>query len=278
MRINKILNINSIVIKEDGVEKIVMGSGIAFQKSKNDLVDQSKIEKIFILKEENKKFQELLQSVPESHITLAEDIISYAEEKLELKLNDHIHIALTDHLSFALEREKNGIPIRNRLVNEIKNLYHQEYEIAIWGIEHVKNEIGVSLPIDEAAFIALHIHTAKMNLTNIGSSIKKTMIIQDMIDIISSYLSIDIDREGMDYQRLLTHLHFALARLEDNKPFHDMDKDMLNVIKTKYSESFECASSLASFLNAEHSMSFPESEIGYITLHIQRIYDKNSKY
>lgn len=108
LRINKILNNNAVVIIEEGTEKIVLGAGIAFQKGKNDLIQESKIEKIFILKNETKQFQELLESLPESYITIAEEIISYAEEFLEVELNSHIHIALTDHLAFAIDRMKKG--------------------------------------------------------------------------------------------------------------------------------------------------------------------------
>ena len=52
MRINKILNNNAVIIIEDGMEKIVLGPGIAFQKSKNDIIQEQKIEKVFILKNE----------------------------------------------------------------------------------------------------------------------------------------------------------------------------------------------------------------------------------
>ena len=32
------------------------------------------------------------------------------------KLNEHIHIALTDHLSFAIERVRDGIHLNNKLI------------------------------------------------------------------------------------------------------------------------------------------------------------------
>ncbi len=167
LRINKILNNNAVVIIEEGTEKIVLGAGIAFQKGKNDLIQESKIEKIFILKNETKQFQELLESLPESYITIAEEIISYAEEFLEVELNSHIHIALTDHLAFAIDRMKKGIAIRNRLLSEVKILYPKEYEIGVWAINQVEKKLGIQLPIDEAGYIGLHIHTGTMNSNNV---------------------------------------------------------------------------------------------------------------
>ncbi|MCG3057074.1 PRD domain-containing protein, partial [Escherichia coli] len=78
---------------------------------------------VFVMKEENEKFQEILKSLPEEHIQVAEEIISYAEQQLGVTLSDHVHIALSDHLSFAIERLSRGILIQNKLLHEIKALY-----------------------------------------------------------------------------------------------------------------------------------------------------------
>lgn len=103
MKIKKILNNNAVVVLDNNEEKIAIGAGIAYEKGKNDIINPSKIEKLFVMKE-NEKFQQLLQQIPEKHFSISEDIISYAEDNLGLKLNEHIHIGLTDHLSFAIER------------------------------------------------------------------------------------------------------------------------------------------------------------------------------
>lgn len=83
----------------------------------------NKVEKIFVVRDENEKFKQILQTLPEEHIEIAEDIISYAEGELAAPLSDHIHIALSDHLSFAIERVQNGLLVQNKLLHEIKALY-----------------------------------------------------------------------------------------------------------------------------------------------------------
>ncbi|WP_303983086.1 PRD domain-containing protein [Niallia circulans] len=277
LRINKILNNNAVVIIEEGTEKIVLGAGIAFQKGKNDLIQESKIEKIFILKNETKQFQELLESLPESYITIAEEIISYAEEFLEVELNSHIHIALTDHLAFAIDRMKKGIAIRNRLLSEVKILYPKEYEIGVWAINQVEKKLGIQLPIDEAGYIGLHIHTGTMNSNNVDVPLKRTMILQDLLDIVASQLNMEIDKDSLTYHRFLTHLEFVISRMEKNEVFHEMDDEMLDIVKSKYKRAYECSEVLAVFLNQEYQYEVPESEVGFLTLHIQRLWDKSNK-
>ncbi|WP_165971020.1 PRD domain-containing protein [Peribacillus frigoritolerans] len=273
MRIYKILNNNAAVVLDDHQEKIVMGPGIAFQKSKNDIIPAGKIEKIFVMREESEKFQQLLQMVPEDHVELAEEIISYAEGCLMSPLSDHIHIALTDHLSFAIERIQQGYQIQNKLLNEIKVLYKKEFEIGQWAIRKVQEKLCITLPEDEAGHIALHIHTAKLDSADMTVTLKHTAIIQESISIIEKHFGLKLSENSISYQRLLTHLRFALNRLEQDEEFHVMDTDMLSLIQEKYSFSYQCSLKIADYLSEEYNLHFPESEIGYITLHIQRLSD-----
>ena len=271
VRIYKVLNNNAAVVRDGDQEKIVMGPGIAFQKKKNDIIPKSKVEKIFVMKEENEKFQQLLQMVPEEHIELAEEIISYAEGRLMSPLSNHIHIALTDHLSFAVERIQNGYTIQNKLLSEIKVLYKNEFEIGQWAIKRAEEKLGISLPEDEAGHIALHIHTAKLDAADMKVTIRHTAIIQESIDIIEGHFNVSLSKDSISYQRLLTHLRFALNRLEQNEDFHVMDREMLQMIQKTYSFAYACSEKIADYLKKEYGMQFPESEMGYITLHIQRL-------
>ncbi|WP_195257854.1 PRD domain-containing protein [Bacillus paralicheniformis] len=273
MKIYKVLNNNAAIVKEDGQEKIVMGPGIAFQKGKNDTIPRNKVEKIFTIHEENEKFKQILETLPEEHIEAAEEIISYAEGRLSAPLSDHIHIALVDHLSFAIERVRKGFVIQNKLLNEIKALYKKEYEIGLWAIDLVKEKLKVELPDDEAGYIALHIHTAKMDAENMQKTLKYTNIIKELIEKIECCFNQKIDENSISYQRLVTHLRYAINRLESNEAFHVMDDDMLYFIRKKYPESYQCAAGLADYVKTEYDLHLPESEVGYITLHVQRLND-----
>ncbi len=273
LKIYKVLNNNAAIVKEDGQEKIVMGPGIAFQKGKNDTIPRNKVEKIFTIHEENEKFKQILETLPEEHIEAAEEIISYAEGRLSAPLSDHIHIALVDHLSFAIERVRKGFVIQNKLLNEIKALYKKEYEIGLWAIDLVKEKLKVELPDDEAGYIALHIHTAKMDAENMQKTLKYTNIIKELIEKIECCFNQKIDENSISYQRLVTHLRYAINRLESNEAFHVMDDDMLYFIRKKYPESYQCAAGLADYVKTEYDLHLPESEVGYITLHVQRLND-----
>ncbi|MFC0301256.1 PRD domain-containing protein [Virgibacillus soli] len=269
MRIMKILNNNAVIIKEENQEKIAIGAGLGFHKGKNDLVDQSKIEKLFVLKE-NEKLEQLLLRIPEEHFTLTEEIIAYAEQKLRIKLNSHVLLAITDHISFAIEREKQGIHLQNKLLHEIKILYKEEFEIGLWAIHHIKEKLGIEMVNDEAAFIALHIHTMKVQGGDVREVVKQTSIIRDIVETIKDYLHVSIREQDLAYERLITHIRFALDRAS-NYNVHAMDEEMLTMIKRKFPVAYDCAKVVAKRLLDQHGIDLPDEELGYITLHIERL-------
>lgn len=269
MRIKKILNNNAAVVIDQHEEKIAIGSGIAFQKRKNDLINPGKIEKLFVLKE-NEKFHQLLLQIPEEHFTVSEEIITYAEETLGTKLNDHIHIALTDHLSFAIERIRDGFHLKNKLFHEIKILYKEEFEIGMWAIRHVEERLHIEMPVDEAAYLALHIHTAKLKGGDLKQTLRQTAILGDMVEVIKDDLNIVLDEEDLSYQRLITHLRFAISRI-GNIDTYKMDEEMLKMIVMKFPVSYRCARKVSQTLNQNYGFQLPEQELGYLTLHIERL-------
>ena len=269
VRITKILNNNAVVIKDDTEEKIALGAGVGFNKSKNDFVIESKIEKLFVLKE-NEKLQQLLIRIPEEHFTITEEVIAYAEKYLGVELDEHIRIVLADHISFAIEREEKGIHLKNKLLQEIKILYKKEFEIGLWAIEHIKDNHKIKLPVDEAAFIALHIHTMKIQGGDLHETVRLTAILKDMIETIKKHLNITFDEDDISYDRLITHLRFTIMRSKHNE-LHSMDEEMFKMIKEKFADSYHCATEVASELSSVHGINLPEEELGYITLHIQRL-------
>ncbi|MFS0784528.1 PRD domain-containing protein [Bacillus sp. 1P06AnD] len=269
MKIKKILNNNAVIVIDNQQEKIVVGAGIAFEKKKNDIVNPAKIEKLFVMKE-NKKLEQLLNRIPEEHFTISEEIISYAEASMDTKLNEHIHIVLTDHLSFAIEREQQGIHLKNKLLHEIKILYRKEYEIGLWALHHMKDKYDIQMPVDEAAFIALHIHTMKLQGGDLRQTVRLTTIVRDMIQTIKQYLNITVEEDDISYERLTTHLRFALTRV-NHYELHMMDEEMFSMIKKKFPHAFECAQVVAKELFEVHGVDLPEQELGYITLHIERL-------
>lgn len=253
-----------------------MGRGIAFQKRPGDEVDESKIEKIFKLdnKDVSEKFKTLLYDIPLEYMDVSERIISYAKEKLGKKLNDSIYVSLTDHITFAIERNKKGLLISNALLWEIKRIYSEEFAIGLKAITKIEEMLGITLPEDEAGFIAMHIVNAELN-EEMPNVVNITKLIHDILNIVKYHFKIEIDEESLNYFRFLTHLKFFAQRLFSESNLDSPDDYLYDMVKEKYPDAFDCTKKIEGYIEKTHKYHLTKEEMAYLTIHIERVVNRS---
>ena len=276
MKIDKIFNNNAVMVKEDnGRDSVIIGCGLAFRKKVGDEVDESLIEKTFILKEKDtlEKFKMILEHIPTEQISLCYDIVEYAKNMLNCELNDYIYVTLTDHISYTLKLFDEGIERPNILIWEIKKFYPKEYNIGLKALEFIESEIGKKINEEEAGNIALHLITAQINgksdKTDIAYSMTKK--IQDILNIVKYTYDIELDEHSLNYERFITHLRFFFKRLSNKTQYRNENEDfLLQQVKEKYKDAYKCMLKIEKYLNVELSY---EEQL-YLTLHIKRIVNR----
>jgi beta-glucoside operon transcriptional antiterminator len=277
MKIAKVINNNVIsVIDENNKELVIMGRGIAFQKRPGDVVEEEKIEKIFKLdnKDVSEKFKTLLYDIPLEYMEIAEAIINYAKVTMGKKLNESIYVSLTDHIVFAIERSKKGLLISNALLWEIKRIYKDEFAIGLKAIEKINNKLGISLPEDEAGFIAMHIVNAELN-EEMPNVVNITKLIQDVLNIVKYHFKIDIDEDSLNYFRFLTHLKFFAQRLFSGTSLGSKDDFLYEMMKEKYKDAIACVKKIKDYIKKEHGQDLTKEEMAYLAIHIERVVNRN---
>ena len=60
--------------------------------------------------------------------------------------------------------------------------------IGLRAIEHIKEKCKVAMSVDEAAFIALHIHTMKIQGGDLHQTVRQTTILKEMVQWILKIL------------------------------------------------------------------------------------------
>lgn len=276
MKIGKIFNNNAVMVKEDnGRDSVIIGCGLAFRKKVGDEVDESLIEKTFILKEKDtlEKFKMILEHIPTEQISLCYDIVEYAKNMLNCELNDYIYVTLTDHISYTLKLFDEGIERPNILIWEIKKFYPKEYNIGLKALEFIESELGKKINEEEAGNIALHLITAQINgksdKTDIAYSMTKK--IQDILNIVKYTYDIELDEHSLNYERFITHLRFFFKRLNNKTQYRNENEDfLLQQVKEKYKDAYKCMLKIEKYLNVELSY---EEQL-YLTLHIKRIVNR----
>lgn len=274
MIINKILNNNVVITLDDNDEEvIVMGKGIGYQKSKGNLIDKTKVNKVFRIsnKEISNKLQELLNNIPIEHMKLSSEIIEYAQIKLNKKLNESIYISLSDHTYSAIQRMKEGINVKNAILWEIKRFYKEEFEIGMKALDIIENKTGIKLPEDEAGFIAFHIVNAQLSEGHtLASDITK--LIQEVLSIVRYHFRIEFHEESVFYYRFIMHLKsFAQRLLLDSAHEGETDKELLSIIKSKYNKEFECVVKIKNFIKKQYNYILTDDELIYLTIHLAKV-------
>ncbi len=273
MRVTKIINNNVVcAYNANNKEVVIMGKGIGFKASEGELVDEKKIEKIFIMDSQSAidKFKKLIEKLPIEHFKVSHEIISYSKRTLGKRLNQNIYITLTDHINFAVHRFKNGMQFANPLLWEVKQFYKSEYLIGEYAINLIKEKLGIEMTEDEAASIALHIVNAEYN-TDMKDALKITTLISDILRIITDFYNVDLDEESLHYSRLVTHLKFLSQRLFMDELLKDSDDILVDLVTNRYPKEYECSLKIKEYIKEKYNQKISNEELAYLTVHIKRV-------
>ena len=274
MIVEKVLNNNVVVSIDPKTKKevILMGSGIAFNKKPGQQIDEKKIEKTFVVDDENlgNKIKKLINQIPEGIFEITDEIITHAIVELNTVLDKQIYVSLADHIALAVKRFRSGIIIKNELLNEVRRVHKAEFKVSLWAVDYINEKLGIELPEDEAGFIALHFVNAGYRETTM-KSITSTKIIKDILNIIKYNFAIELDEDDLNYDRLLTHLKYFAKRIVNNNQNNSTDSDFIKMISTTYPEAYECAVKIGDYILKNNDYHVNDDEIVYLTMHIQRV-------
>ncbi|MGX8833714.1 PRD domain-containing protein [Amedibacillus sp. YH-ame10] len=273
LKILKVFNNNvALVLNDANHEEIIMGKGVGFGKREQEMIDESKIEKRFILEDKTsvKAFQDLLGRIDIEDIELASDIIQDGEKVLGYRCSNSILLTLSDHISFMLKRAKEKTLFTTPLEWDIKMIYPQEFKYAQQVIERMKSKTGLQIPDQEAAFIALHFINAHYEGKDMQETVLSSKIIQHVIDIAKYHYGKKFDESSFNFSRFVTHIRYFVMRQLHNDA-KENDSSIINVIALKYPNDYKCAKKIKEFLEKTYQWTIGDDELLYLSLHLNRL-------
>ena len=274
MVIGKILNNNVVVSTNDaGEEVIYMGRGIAFKKKIGDVIDDAFVEKEFVLKDSftANQFQQLFADIPAEEVEAVKQVVDEAEQVLGVELSPNIYLTLTDHIHYALMRAREGIEIPNPLLFETRKFYPKEYAIAAKAVERLKKNFGFPLPEAEKGFIAFHIVNSEQANGTMETTMQAVEIVRDVLAIISRFYGKVFNPDSLNYQRITTHLHYFAQRYLSDDLSGEKDEFLFELIQAKYPKAFQTVQRINEYLIKTYGKPIGESEMIYLTIHIERV-------
>lgn len=272
MEIVKKIN-NNVALARDakGRDVVVFGKGVGFSPMPYTLTDLSKIQRSFY--DVNEKYFDLLRDVPEEIFLAADDIADSAREELGCTLNPNLTYVLADHLSFAVQRCRDGIALQTPLAYDIRHLYPQEYSLAVEALHELRRRLDIELPDSEAVSIAMHLITAEAEKGDMHSTVLTAKVITEISALVEQSMGIKLDSESFSYSRFAMHLRYLVQRMIQGKPLSaDKDMDaMFLAMRREYPEIYSCVLQIDSFLGKSYGWHCSREEQLYLIMHIHRV-------
>ncbi|MGI8385187.1 PRD domain-containing protein [Robertmurraya sp. P23] len=271
MNVIKKVNNNVVLAINDKKEEVfIVGKGLGFKKTPYKVSEEDIIEKIYVAPKNLKMF-DLLNDIPFEDISLAEEIIQEGRKILNKELSPNLIITLSDHISFALQRTKEEIQIKNPLQWEVKTLYPEETKVGQVAIDMIRKKTGVTLPQSETTSIALHFVNAQIGSGEMSETRKITKITGDILAIIKYFYKKDFDETSLNFTRFATHIRYFIIRQFSQKSLENENEALFKIVQEKYPLEIKCVEKVEKFLSDNYGWKCTKDEKLYLVLHIQRL-------
>lgn len=272
MVIKRIYNNNVAMVEDEGVERIAMGRGITFGRSRGDELDTSAVEKVFTLDDPDSlnRLERLIKGIPSEYLSVAEDIVAMLRAELGSDVDDNVLIALTDHISMAIERERAEVPCDNPLLMETRRFYKKEFALALRAQDIIEDRLGIRVSEGEVGFITLHIVNATMQQRADHLMLSISMI-NEILGIVAEAFDLVYDEESIQYERFLRHLQFFAQRVLDKSVVQSEDTFLFHLGKDQYPAAFECTERIGEHVASTYGCAVADAEKGYLVYHIMNL-------
>ena len=242
MQAVKVFNNNAVsVVMPDGREAILVGNGLGFGRRPGDVIDKSRVSKVYYVQ----------------------------NEEQGILLSSKSTISLVDHISFALERVEKGTFLPNLMLSETRMLYPKEYAVGQRALELVRQFCGVQLPEDEAGYIALHLVAGAADGALAYDTVKFVMAVKE---IICDTYHCTFEEESLETIRLTVHLKFLAARILRHTPWQDAGlESMYTVLLQHDSRNEVCLQRINAYLRQEFDYELDHQEQVYLLIHLTKI-------
>lgn len=268
MRVVKNINNNiSLCLDSHNNEVVAFGKGIGFMKPPYD-VPLSKIDRTFY--DVSPEQLGLLTRIPEEVMEAAAEIVDLANEQSSHQFRENVVFTLADHIDFCIQRQKERIHFKLPLFYEVRQLYPEESKIGQKALRIIRQRLGVDLPREEGAAIALHFVNYQEQEAG-DDAVDYGAVIEQATRTVEQELNVSIDKEGFNYYRFVTHMHYMMKRTQDDQMIASQNQEIFESLCREFPDIYRCACKIGADMQKTLHQQLTDEEILYLMLHINRL-------
>ena len=266
MRVAKRINNNAVMcVDSKGRSVVAFGKGISFSINKETgELPLSAIERTFYNVDEH--YLALLEELSPEVLAVSADVIEAADLELPYELSHNAVLALADHITFAIQRERKGI---------VAQMYPVEYRVGEYAVGQISRKLGVDLPKGEVVGVALCLLNASLTpedaATSAGQAATDNDVIERIARIVEDAYSISVDRDGFEFARFATHMHYLIGRIRQGEPMYTDGSELYGEVRAQSERGAACLDRVVELLGDTFGEDITDSEKLYVLMHILRI-------
>ncbi|MFH6616177.1 PRD domain-containing protein [Streptococcus suis] len=183
-----------------------------------------------------------------------------------LRLSDFVMQNLVLHIALLLQRMKIGSGLDRFLISECIQS-SQEYLVAQRIIERIEETFQVTIPSEEANYIALHLKVKLTGNPHQDGEVEERFRqnVENSLLHLSQLTGLELSKDQQLFKGVLAHLMPLRIRLENNI---QLGNPLTTEIKDQYFEAFELTKTAFAAIPELMGYSISDDEWAYLTLHV----------
>ncbi|WP_124054282.1 PRD domain-containing protein [Arcanobacterium ihumii] len=300
VRIVRIYNNNVVLAEREGDQVVLLGRGIGFQRKAGDLID-SRGARTFVPDSLHKAAQVagLLSEATLEQVEVTRRMVELATPEgvagavavgeagaagataassgntgadASRPGKQILFMALLDHLAAAVRRAELGITVDFALKWEVMALFPSEAGLGKEAQRLAETELGVRFQEDEWVAFALHYVNFRWANGNLLKTVAMTSVIKDVFALLEGKWDVEIDQESVNASRFVTHLRYLIVRtVRHSRTPHGVD--VYDAVLRSTPGAATTAQQVAELIGKALGNELSREEVGYLGLHLARLYE-----
>lgn len=269
--VRRINNNVAVCVDSKGTELLAVGRGIGFGKLPKELkLDQ--IDQTFY--NVDKRYIAAMDEISPEIIDFTIRAVAEIMGDLDGELTPNVVFMLADHLSFALERAREGQVIEMPLMYDVEHAYPREYRLARYFVRRAAREFGVRLPDFEVPTVAMHLANARIapaTPDELAAIQRRQDMLEEITEIVEEHFSLTVDRSSVAFARYAAHVRYLCERLDTHEALSSVSLKGFEGFQNQFPEGVSCVERIATHFEQAWNSKLTEDEKLYLLIHISRI-------
>lgn len=166
-RIVRVFSNNAVLVRDDeGVERVLVGRGIGFGRRTGERIAGDRAQRTYVpIQPEKAPLMAVIDDLDATMVRQVGAAVDLASDLLG-ELHPSVYLILTEHLSFAIGRVRQGKHMYSTILAEVAGAFPEEFRAAQIIVHYLNSTLPSSdLPEEEAAAVALHLNAARSGVT-----------------------------------------------------------------------------------------------------------------